>query len=63
MRHRKMYSERARYVININIIKKKAFKINANIEDGRLKKYGNKNWSLNFHEQPKSQNPTYCFFF
>ena len=28
----------------------------------RLKKYGNKKWSLNFHDQPWSQNPTYCFF-
>ena len=48
-------------------VKKKAFKINAKIEDvglnERLKKYGNKKWSLNFHDQPKSQNPTYCFFF
>ena len=25
--------------------------------------YGNKKWSLNFHDQSKSQNPTYCFFF
>ena len=29
----------------------------------KLKKYGNKKWSLNFHDKPKSQNPTYCFFF
>ena len=48
-------------------VKKKAFKINAKnwgcrIE-WRLKKYGNKKWSLNFHDQPKSQNPIYCFFF
>ena len=34
------------------------------IEDAGLnEKYGNKKWSLNFHDQPKSQNPTYCFFF
>ena len=25
--------------------------------------YRNKKWSLNFHDQLKSQNPTYCFFF
>ena len=46
-------------------VKKKAFKINAKIEDVGLnkyfKKYGNKKRSLNFHEKPKSQNPTYCF--
>ena len=29
----------------------------------KIKKYGNKKWSLNFHDKPKSQNPTYCFFF
>ena len=44
-------------------VKKKAFKINAKIEDVGLnedkKKYGKK---LNFDDQPKSQNPTYCFF-
>ena len=48
-------------------VNKKAFKINAKIEDvglnEDLKKYGNKKWSLNCHDQPKSQNPTYCFFF
>ena len=29
----------------------------------KIKKYGNKKWSLNFHDKPKSRNPTYCFFF
>ena len=42
-------------------VKKKAFKINAKFEDVGLN--GNKKWSLNFHDKPKSQNPTYCFFF
>ena len=44
-------------------VKKKAFKINAIIEDVGLNEDGNKKWSLNFHDKPKSQNPTYCFFF
>ena len=26
-----------------------------------LKKYGNKKWSLNVHDKPKNQNPTYWF--
>ena len=29
----------------------------------KIKKEGKKKWSLNFHDQPKSQNPTYRFFF
>ena len=29
----------------------------------KIKKYGNKKWSLNFPDKTKSQNPTYCFFF
>ena len=29
----------------------------------KIKKVGKKKWSLNFHDQPKSQNPTCCFFF
>ena len=44
-------------------VKKKAFKTNAKIEDVGLNEDGNKKWSLNFDDQPKSQNPTYCFFF
>ena len=46
-------------------VKKKAFFKNAKIEDVGLnedkKKYGNKKWSLNFHDKTKSLNLTYCF--
>ena len=53
--------------INCSIqVKKKACKINANIEDvglTEIKKYGNKKWSLNFHDKPKNQNPTLLLFF
>ena len=29
----------------------------------KIKKVRKQEWSLNFHDKPKSQNPTYCFFF
>ena len=48
-------------------VKKKAFIINAKIEDvgsnEDLKTKETRKWSLNFHDKQKNQNPTYCFFF
>ena len=54
------------YIIYIQV-KKPAFKIIKKIDDvglnKDLKKYGSMKCSQNFHDQTKSLNPTYCFFF
>ena len=42
-------------------VKKKAFKINAKIEDVGLNEDLKSTETRNVHNKPKSQNPTYCF--